>query len=77
MTPALREASRRAVQVVTDRGEILSAGRASLFVFEQLGYRRTARILRIAPFVWAVELGYQLVAKNRPFFSRFLFRQER
>ena len=75
MTPALREACRRAVHVITDRGEILSAGRAVLFVFEQLGYRRTARVLRVAPLVWSVELGYRIVANNRSFFSRFLFRE--
>jgi hypothetical protein len=28
------------------------------------------------PFIWLVELGYWIVARNRPFFGRFLFRSE-
>jgi len=75
MTPALKEACRKAVQVVTADGEILRAGRASLFIAEQLGHRRLARVLRVPPFVWAIELGYRIVADNRPFFTRFLFRR--
>jgi hypothetical protein len=75
MTPALKEACRRAVHVVTSSSQTLRGGRASLFIAEQLGYRRLARLLRIPPIVWAVELGYRIVAGNRPFFSRFLFRR--
>ncbi len=45
-----------------------------LFVFDQLGYRWLARIWGIPPLSWAVELGYRIVASNRPFFSRLLFR---
>ena len=74
MTPELREACKRALQVLTSSGEILKAGRATLFVLEQIGYRRLARWLRLPPFVWAVELGYRIVASNRSFFARLLFR---
>jgi predicted DCC family thiol-disulfide oxidoreductase YuxK len=75
MTPALREACKRAVHVVTSGGQTLRGGRATLFVAEQLGHRRLARLLRVPPLVWAVELGYRVVAANRSFFSRFLFRR--
>lgn len=75
MTPALKEACRKAVHVVTADGEILRGGRASLFIGEQLGHRRLARVLRVPPLAWGVELGYQVVATHRPFFSRFLFRR--
>ncbi len=74
MTPELREACRRALHVLTSSGEILQAGRAALFVLEQIGYRRLARLLRLPPFVWAVELGYRIVASNRSLFARLLFR---
>ena len=74
MTPALREACRRALHVVTSSGEILRTGRATLFVLEQLGYRRLAQALRIPPLIWFVELGYRVVAANRSFFGRLLFR---
>ncbi len=74
MTPELREACKRALHVLTSSGEILKAGRAALFVLEQIGYRRLARLLRLPPFVWAVELGYRIVASNRSLFARLLFR---
>jgi predicted DCC family thiol-disulfide oxidoreductase YuxK len=74
MTPALREACKRALHAVTSSGEILKAGLATLFVLEQLGYRRLAQALRLPPLIWLVELGYRVVASNRSFFARFLFR---
>ena len=76
MTPALRDACARAVHVVRPDGSVLRAGRASLHVLGAVGYRRLARVLAWPPLVWFVELGYFLVARNRRFFSRFLFRRE-
>ena len=76
MTPELRAACARAVHVITSDGKILRAGRASLFVLDQLGYHRFARLFAWPPLLWLVELGYCLVARNRRFFSRFLFRRE-
>jgi hypothetical protein len=43
-----------------------------LFVSEQLGWRRTSRVLSLTPLVWLVELGYRLVARNRRLVSRLL-----
>ena len=75
MTPDLYARAERAVQVLTDDGRRLQAGRASLFVLEAIGWHpRLARLGRHRPFVWLVELGYRLVANNRGFFARFLFR---
>jgi len=74
MTPELREACKRALHVLTSSGEILKTGRATLFVLEQIGYRRLARLLRLPPLVWAVELGYRIVASNRSLFAGLLFR---
>ena len=76
MTPALRAACERAVHVLTADGRVLRAGRASLFIAEQVSYGTIARLLRLPPFVWLVEIGYQIVARNRPFFARFLFTRE-
>ncbi len=73
MTDQLAERCRRAVQVYTPRGEILSAGRASLCVLELIGHRRLARVAARPPLIWLVELGYWVVARNRRFFSRLLF----
>lgn len=75
MTWELAEACAKSIHVVTDYGTTLKAGRACLFVLGALGWRWTARVLWLPPFVWLVELGYQLVARHRTFFSRFLFRE--
>ena len=77
MTPVLREQARRAVQVITTDGTQLSAGRAVLFVLEQIGWHPAlARLGQRQPFVWLVELGYHLVARNRAFLDQRLFRVE-
>ena len=80
MTPALREACARAVHVVRADGTVLRAGRAVLFILSEIegaGWRWAARVLRLPPLVWAVELGYYLVARNRRWLGRFLLRKER
>ncbi len=75
MTDALAERCARAVHVLGPDGTLLAAGRASLFILERIGFPRLGRVLRVPPLVWAVEAGYRLVARNRPFFARFLFRR--
>jgi predicted DCC family thiol-disulfide oxidoreductase YuxK len=76
MTPALRAACEKAAHIVTADGTVLRAGRASLFIMEELGWGWIARLLALPPFIWGVELAYRLVADHRIFFSRFLFRRE-
>lgn len=74
MTPELREACRRAVHVITADGRVLRAGRATLFVLREIGHPWAARVLEIPPLIWAIELGYWLVARNRNLASRLLAR---
>jgi len=74
MTPALAAACADAVHVVTADGRVLRAGRAVLFVLEQLGW--PVRLLALPPLIWPIEWLYRVVARNRAFFSRFLFRRE-
>lgn len=74
MTPELRVACERAVHVVRADGQILKAGRATLFVLSQVGFPLLARVLGWPPFIWFIELGYYIVARNRRLFGRFLFR---
>jgi hypothetical protein len=77
MTPQLYEASQKAVHVITAGGRIMKAGRASMFVLEEVGYPRwLVRPFTWPPLVWFTELGYWIVARNRPFFSKFLFTPE-
>jgi predicted DCC family thiol-disulfide oxidoreductase YuxK len=75
MTPELRAACARAFHVVTQDGRVLGAGRAALHVLARLGHPRLAQLLSLPPLVWAVELGYWLVARNRQLFSKLLFRR--
>jgi hypothetical protein len=76
MTPALYAACVRAVHVVTADGRILRAGRAGLFIFDQIGYHRFAWLFTLPVLSQAAELGYWIVAHNRALFGRFLFRSE-
>jgi predicted DCC family thiol-disulfide oxidoreductase YuxK len=75
MTPALRAACARSFHVVRADGGVLRAGRAALYVLARLGHPVLARVLALPPLVWAVELGYWLVARNRQLFSKYLFRR--
>lgn len=75
MTPELRQACARAVHVLTAEGQMLRAGRACLWVLQRIGYPVLARVLALPPLVWAVEVGYWLVARNRQLASRVLFRR--
>jgi hypothetical protein len=75
MTPELRKACGRAVHLLMPDGQLLRAGRACLWVLERVGFPVLARVLRVPPLVWAVEVGYWLVARNRQLASRFLFRR--
>ncbi len=74
MTPALAAACDKAVHVLTREGETLRAGRAMLFITQQLGWRQLSSFCMWPPMIWIVEAGYVLVANNRQFFSRLLFR---
>ena len=76
MTPALYAACERAVHVVKADGAILRGGRATLFILEKIGWGWIARVLALPPFIWFIELRYRIVASNRPFFARFLFRDD-
>jgi len=76
MDDALAAACARAVHVVARDGRRLRAGRATLFILGELGWRRLAAWGCVPPLVWLVELLYAVVARNRIFFGRFLFRRE-
>jgi hypothetical protein len=76
MTDELFARCERAVHVLAGDGTRLAGGRATMFVLERIGWHpRLARALRVPPLSWATELGYRVVAANRPFFARFLFRE--
>jgi predicted DCC family thiol-disulfide oxidoreductase YuxK len=75
MTPALRRAAERGMQVITQEGRIYGNARAVLFVLETVGWH--PRLMRLAsrrPLVWIVDGIYRLVADHRNLFSRVFFR---
>jgi predicted DCC family thiol-disulfide oxidoreductase YuxK len=74
MTPELEAACARAVHVITPQGRVHRAGRAVLVALEVVGFRFWARLLRLPPFIWLLEIGYWIVARNRRRFSRVMFR---
>ena len=79
MTDELRRACERSIHVVTRDGEIYSAGAAAMFLFREISprlWRFVPRLLGRAPWIWAVEIGYQIVARNRSFFARFILPNE-
>ena len=76
MTPGLFAACERAVHVVTADGRILRAGRACLFLLDQVGWHHFARFFSRPPLIWLAELGYWLVARVRGRLGRFLLRGE-
>ena len=73
MSADLRAACCLAIHVRKPDGEILRAGVATLYILDQLGWPGM-RLLARRPFIWVIEAVYRLVANNRLFFSRFLFR---
>ena len=77
MSDALAARCARAVHVITPAGQVLRAGRASLYVLGRIGWHATEAIASRRPLAWLVEVGYWLVARNRPFFARVMFRRER
>lgn len=70
----IKEAAAHTVHVVRTDGQVLTSGRASLYVLDALGHRWT-RALTAPPLVWLVEAGYQLVSHNRHRLSRLLFHE--
>lgn len=76
MTPELASACEKAVHVLTADGRTLRAGRAALFILKRCGFGFIARLLRLPPFIWGVEIAYRIVAGHRDFFARFLFIHE-
>ena len=76
IAPELRRACRDAVHVLTPDGQTLRAGRATLFILERLGWGFIAKVLSIPPLIWLVELAYKIVARNRDFFARFMFKEK-
>ena len=74
MSPALRDAAARAVQIRFPGGEGPGGGRACLLVLDRLGYRRLARVLGGKPLLPLAAAAYRAVARHRGFLGRFLSR---
>jgi predicted DCC family thiol-disulfide oxidoreductase YuxK len=65
MTPELYEACKHAIHVIEPNGTVSRAGRAAMLVMQGIGYRKLGKLGLLPPFIWCIELGYWLVARNR------------
>ena len=63
-----------AIHVVTKDGKIMRAGKAIMFLLQHLGFPILGRIGSWPPFLWAVEFGYFIVARNRKSVYRWLMK---
>ena len=76
MNETLRKNCPKAAHIVMPWGEVFVGGRAMLVVLENIGWGAWARFIRRSPFVYIFDLGYLIVSRNRPFFAKFLFKNE-
>ena len=74
MTPQLFAACEKSVHVIASDGRIFKGARAVFFILEHIGWKRAARLLSSPLLLPLCEIGYRIVANNRTFFSRLLFR---
>lgn len=74
MTEAFRARCGRSIQLFLPGRPALSGGKAALAVLSLLGWNRTAACLSSPPLVWGAEIFYRLVARNRRFLGRVIFR---
>ena len=75
MTAEFAAACEKDMYVLCTDGTVVRGGRGMLFVFGEIGWRRTARWLLLPPMIWIVNVVYALVASKRRFFGRILFRE--
>ncbi len=74
MTETFRARCGRSIQLFLPGRPALSGGKAALAVLSLLGWKKTAACLSLPPLVWGVDVLYRLVARNRWFLGRVLFR---
>lgn len=72
MTPALAQACRQAVHVVTREGSVLAGEVAVLFILGELGWKELSRLGARAPLAWLAAGAYRAVARHRSLLSRLL-----
>lgn len=74
MHPDLYERCKSALYVVTESGMELRGAKAVLFLYELTGWGFFAKLLGTPPFLWIIQLGYWLVARNRGLISKWFFK---
>ena len=75
MTDVVRARCAEVIHLRFEDGTMITGGRAILQMLSVLGAGPLARLCSWPPFVWGVEALYWLVAHNRVFFDRLLFRR--
>lgn len=72
MTAELKRLCERAVHVITEDGDIIRGGRATVYVLSSIPHLGWLRVLSIPPLLWLAELAYWLAARNRSLLGRLL-----
>lgn len=72
MTDELMRRCEHAAHLITESGEVLRAGRATLYVLSSLPRLAWLRVFLYPPLVWAAEGVYWLVARSRGVIGRFV-----
>ncbi len=70
MTESLMKECEEAVHVVSEDGRIYRGGSAALFILDQLGCARLAKLFSCPLLLPITEAGYRFVARHRGIFSR-------
>lgn len=73
MNPALLERCKFELGLVTADGREMMGARAVLFILEATGWGWFARMLSYPPFIWVLQIGYWIVARNRGLISKVFF----
>ncbi|MFT4977348.1 MAG: putative DCC family thiol-disulfide oxidoreductase YuxK [Myxococcota bacterium] len=63
------------MHIIMPDGTVLRAGYGTLVVLREVGWWWMAPFMW-PPLLWLVELGYQIIARNRILFSKVIFRDE-
>ena len=73
MTDDAYKRAAREILVFTTDGRCLGGANAFLFFKQKTGWGAIAAVLRIPPFIWLLQGGYWLIARNRGLISKLFY----
>ena len=73
MTPEVYARCDKEMYVITSDGQALPGVKGFLFAMKETGAGSWVTLLSYPPFIWIMQAGYWLVARNRGLISRLFF----